>query len=268
MVDAEPKAPEEPPYDLAADQKERLETAKTDVGGRMRSLVVSDVFLVAGVSPTFEPSVSLFKSAMEGYLNGRFDKKPDRAISVYLFPDAPSYEAFCKKKYAAPCIAGFGFYEPNGRFMVMNIGRGIGTLTHEIVHPLVEANFPTAPTWLNEGIASVFEQPIITKPGEIHGGKNWRHPRLLQGLAAKHVRLDLMFSTSDESFRGDDEALNYATARYICQWLDERGKLWPFFHEWRDHKDTDPTGEKSFAKIVGMTPAEANTPWTKWVKAL
>lgn len=262
------KEPDAPAYDLATDQSQRLELAKTDVGSRMQSKVVSDIFLVAGVSPTFEPSVSLFKSAMDGYLNGRFGKKPERAISVYLFPDAKTYEAFCQKKYGAPCIAGFGFYEPNDRNMVMNIGRGIGTLTHEIVHPLVEADFPGAPTWLNEGIASVFEQPIIPKAGEIHGGKNWRLPRLRRGLTSEHVRLEQMFSMSDETFRGDNEDLHYATARYVCQWLDERGKLWPFYQKWRDEKDKDPTGEKSFQAVVGMTPAEANAPWTKWVNAL
>lgn len=266
--EATPAEPTTPPYDLDADTRTRLENAKTDVAGRVQSKIVSDVFVVAGVAPSYGPSVLLFESAMTGYMNGRFSKKPEHAISVYLFPDAPSYEAFCKRKYKAPCIADFGFYEPNDRYMVMNIGRGIGTLTHEIVHPLVEADFPGAPTWLNEGIASVFEQPIVPKAGEIHGGKNWRLPRLRRGLTSEHVRLDQMFSMSDEAFRSDNEDLHYATARYVCQWLDERGKLWPFFQKWRDEKDKDPTGEKSFQAIVGMTPAEANAPWTKWVNAL
>ena len=114
--------------------------------------------------------------------------------------------------------------------MVMNIGLGLGTLTHEIVHPLVEADFPEAPTWLNEGIASVFEAPVIPKPGEIHGVKNWRHPRLKRALtiAPSATRRGSTSSSAmrDESFRSDGEDLHYAMARYVCQWLDERGKLW------------------------------------------
>lgn len=45
-------------------------------------------------------------------------------------------------------------------------------------------------------------------------------------------------------------------ARYACQWLDERGKLWPFYRAWRDGVRDDPSGEKAFERIVGMTQAE------------
>lgn len=211
------------------------------------------------------------RSALAALTNGRFGKKPDRAISVYLFPNAATYEAFCTKKYAAPCIAHFGFYEPGARYMVMNIGLGLGTLTHEIVHPLVEADFPGAPTWLNEGIASVFEQPLLPRAGEIHGGKNWRHPRLKKALTSAEratTHLDGLFTMSDETFRGNNEDLHYAMARYVCQWLDERGKLWAFYQKWRDDFANDPTGEKSFRAVVGMTPADADVVWSKWVLAL
>lgn len=264
------------PYDLAADRDARARTAKRELGDRTVTAVVSDVFVVIGPpgwqGAAFDSSVSLFRNAMAGYMNGRFGKKPSEAISVYLFPNGPTYEAFCKKQYDAPCIAHFGFYQPRDRHMVMNAGLGLGTLTHEIVHPLVETDFPKAPTWLNEGIASVFEAPVISKPGEIHGVKNWRYPRLRRALSQAgekdHARLDALFSMSDETFRGDREDLNYATARYVCQWLDERGKLWPFYHRWRDTVDDDPSGAKAFREVVGLTPEEAQVQWNKWLLAL
>jgi hypothetical protein len=273
MGDAAPDA--EPPYDLRADQERRVRVSRQELGAKSVTATVSDVFVVVGPpgwqGGQFDQSVGLMRSAMAGYMNGRFGTKPSRAISVYLFPNGQTYEAFCTKKYAAPCIAHFGFYEPTDRYMVMNIGLGLGTLTHEIVHPLVESDFPQAPTWLNEGIASVFEQPQIPRPGEIHGGKNWRHPRLKHALSSAErdaARLDRLFGMRDETFRGDGEDLHYAMARYVCQWLDERGKLWPFYQRWRDHVGDDPTGEKSFREVVGMTPAEAHVVWSKWVLAL
>lgn len=265
----------EPPYDLAVDRERRARFAKEELGPKAVTAVVSEVFVVVGPpgwqGGQFEQSVSLMRSSMAGYMNGRFGKKPTQAISVYLFPNARTYESFCMRKYSARCIAHFGFYQPADRYMVMNIGLGLGTLTHEIVHPLVETDFPEAPTWLNEGIASVFEQPLLPKPGEIHGGKNWRHPRLKRALSSSErdkARLDRLFGMRDEVFRGDDEDLHYALARYVCQWLDERGKLWPFYQRWRDNVADDPSGEKAFKDAVGMTPTEAHVLWSKWALAL
>ena len=227
------------------------------------------MFVVVGPpGGNFGASVALMRSAMTGFMNDRFAEKPAEAITVYLLPDTSSYEAICRKKYGAACIAHFGFYQPGDRSMVMNIGLGVGTLTHELVHPLVEANFPDAPTWLNEGIASVFEQPVIPRPGEIHGAKNWRLPRLRAGLAAHELRLEQLFTLSDDAFRADHEDLHYAAARYVCQWLDERWKLWPFFQRWRTTHATDASGVRTFTDVVGMTPEDAHAVWAKWVAAL
>ena len=271
---ADPKP--EATYDLSADQQRRIRAAKDELGGRtVVTTIISDVFVVIGPpgwqGAQLDQSVALFKSAMAGYMNGRFSKKPEQAVSVYLFPTKEAYQSFCTQKYAAPCISKYGFYQPAERYLVMHIGAGAGGLTHEIVHPLVEADFPQAPTWINEGIASLFEQPVIPRPGEIHGAKNWRHPRLKRALSSNErdkARLDVLFGMTDETFRDDAEDLHYAMARYVCQWLDERGKLWPFYQKWRDNVATDPTGEKSFEEVVGMTPQEASPAWVKWASAL
>jgi hypothetical protein len=73
---------------------------------------------------------------------------------------------------------------------------------------------------------------------------------------------------NDATFRGPLEKLHYATARYVCQWLDQRGMLWPFYRAWRDGFGADPTGEKAFERVVGMSPAKANAAWTAWAKAI
>lgn len=271
-----PTPPPPGPYDLEGDRQRRIAAAKKELGSRTVVAVVSDIFVVIGPpgwqGQAFDQSVSLMKNSMAAYMNNRFARKPGRAISVYLFADGPSYERFCTQQYDAPCIAHYGFYQPSDRYMVMNAGLGLGTLTHEIVHPLVESDFPQAPTWLNEGIASLFEAPMITKPGEIHGAKNWRHPRLKRAMTSAtekdHARLSTLFGMADTTFRGDGEDLHYSLARYVCQWLDERGKLWAFYQRWRDTANEDPTGVKAFTDIVGMSPADANVPWSKWALAL
>ena len=269
-----PNAP--PPYDLGGDQSTRLTEARTELGQKIPASVVDDVFLVYGApgweGQAFSQSVGLVSNALGAYFTGRFRLKPSRAISVYLFPSAAPYEAYCKTKYGEKCLSKYGFYRPDERRMVMNAGLGLGTLTHELVHPIVETDFPQAPAWINEGIASLFEAPVIPRTGEIHGVKNWRHPRLVTALASSKerdaARLDSLFGMNDDTFRDDAEDLHYAMARYVCQWLDERGKLWAFYQAWRDNATDDPTGVRAFASVMGKPPSEMNDAWTKWVRAL
>lgn len=273
---APPPEPEPPPpaYDLGADIAARSEEAKRDLGKRTQVEVVEDVFVVAaaGGGGALAGAIAVTKKALAAYFNERFSKRPERAISVYLFADAPPYDAYCKQRWGEPCSTPYGFYLHDDRRIVMNVGPGIGTLTHELVHPLVETDFPSAPDWINEGIASLYERFYLPRAGEIRGGKNWRHPRLLRALNSKkereHASLPALFGMSDAVFRGEREDLNYATARYFCQWLDSQDLLWPFYRRWRDDYERDRTGEKAFTAVVGKSPAEADAQWARWVRNL
>ncbi len=237
--------------------------------------MVGGVFVLVGSrgfqGGAFAASRDLTSRALNAFYNGRFQKRPREAITVFLFGDAPSYGRFCQSAIHEACISVYGFYWPSERWMVMNAGLGLGTLTHELVHPLVEADFPEAPTWLNEGIASIFEAPAFPKAGEIHGVKNWRLPRLkeaLGGRARAKAMPHTLFGMSDETFRDGDEALHYGLARYFCQWLDERGKLWAFYQDYRDTHAADPSGVASFKRVVGTSPEESEPDFLAWVSRL
>lgn len=261
-------------YSLSADVGARRAAAVRELGKRASTEVVDDVFVFASPQgrSAVAGAVGIAKRALAAYFNGRFDTRPAQAISVLLFPGGTGYHAWCTARFGARCDSPYGFYMPGERVIVMNIGLGVGTLTHELVHPLVESDFPDAPDWIDEGIASLFERFTLPKAGEIHGVKNWRRPRLLQALASKKEHdgalPSALFGMSDSVFRGDDEDLHYATARYLCQWLDGRGQLWSFYHRWRGNVATDPTGEKSFAAVVGKAPREIDAQWARWVRAL
>jgi hypothetical protein len=169
------------------------------------------------------------------------------------------------------CTSPFGFYQRDERAVVMNVAPGIGTLTHELVHPIIEADFAGAPEWINEGIASLYEAFILPRPGEIRGTKNFRLrglKRALRDPSGARPSLPALFAMSDAEFRGDDEPLHYAAARYYCQWMDGQDKLWPFYHAWRDGFAGDPTGEKAFTATMGSPPAALDSAWVAWVKAL
>jgi hypothetical protein len=260
--------------ELAPDVAARRAEAKRELGERAQVEAVEGVFVL--ITPHGQRALSnaraVAKQAIDAYFNGRFAKRPQQAVSVYLFAEERTYEAYCQKRWGKPCISPFGFYRPDERRIVMNIGPGIGTLTHELVHPIVETDFPDAPQWLNEGLASLYEGFSIPGPGEIRGVKNWRHARLVKALRSKGERdkagLPALFALSDQAFRGPDEALNYATARYLCQWLEQQGKLWTFYQDYRDHYAADPSGAAAFTRATGKTLGEANADWSRWVQRL
>ena len=145
------------------------------------------------------------------------------------------------------CASDYGAYHPQLRRIVMNSGLGLGTLTHELVHPIVETDFPNAPSWITRALRRCTKAPVIPRPGEIHGRKNWRYPRLIKALAdpgeRDQVGLEHLFSLDDSEFRGAQKDLHYAVARYACQWLDEQRQLWRFYRAWRDGFDNDASGE-------------------------
>jgi hypothetical protein len=265
------------PYDLSSDREQKIAQAKRELGTGASIAVVDDVFVLVGApgwnGPALKASVKLVEQAVAAYRHDRFAHGPSQAIAVYLFATADPYRRFCRTNLSEECISPFGFYLSDERRMIMNAGPGLGTLTHELVHPFVEADFPTAPIWINEGIASLYEAPVIPRDGEIRGVKNWRLPRLVKALTSSQTErdgasLDKLFRMPDDAFRNANEDLHYAMARYACQWLDERKQLWPFYHRWRDSFADDPTGERSFREVTGSAPTEASAAWTRWVKAL
>ncbi len=259
-------------YDLASDIEERRQAAQRDMGRRVSLEVVKDVFLIASPTGQASGAARIAEQAIAAYFNGRFTRRPERAISVYLFPSAKPYQDFCRARWQKSCISSYGFYESEGRHIVLDVGPGVGTLTHELVHPILKTDFPEAPIWLEEGIASLYEGFSFGKTGEIRGVKNWRWPALVAALSqpAKRqtVRIDALFSMSYETFRGADESLNYALARYFCLWLEHKGLLWPFYHTWRDGYRSDETGEKAFLAVVGSQPSEVNLAWQRWLRRI
>jgi hypothetical protein len=171
------------------------------------------------------------------------------------------------------------------RELAVDLSRGeafLTTLTHEVVHPLMADDFPEAPLWLNEGVASLYEVPVFLPDGSIHGvARDWRQTDLRAGLASPvdrgDVRLDALFGMSARAFRGDAprngkaraadlESLHYALARSACAWLDEQGKLWSFYRARRDGVAEDATGEKAFRRVMGATPRDMNAAWGRWAR--
>ena len=196
-----------------------------------------------------------------------FDKPPGCPVRVYLFNGKASYEKWVPKLAGFKPHTPYGFYLSSRKALMMNIATGGGTLVHEMTHALTDVDFPNCPTWFFEGLGSLFEQCGISPGGHIKGRVNWRLPVLRKG---GFIPLEDLIKLSDNEFRGAKESLNYANARYLCFYLQQRGLLPKFYETFRAaHKArTDKTGWDSFKKVIGEPPAAFEKKWRAWDKTL
>ena len=195
-----------------------------------------------------------------------FSKRPDKLIEVWLFKNEKSFRAGAKKYFGDDPDTPYGYYSPDRDALVMNIGPGAGTLSHELVHPYLEANFPNVPSWFNEGLASLYERPI-EKKGHIWGLPNWRLPNLKKEIKAKTLpSMDVLLKTTRDGFY-EANFDSYAYARYLLLYLQEQGKLHAFYEKFvADTKD--PTGQAALEAVLGQDLATFEPIWRKWVIAL
>lgn len=195
--------------------------------------------------------------------------KPDKPLRVYLFKDKETYDAYNKKMYGHDPTTPYGFYMRSDRKMVMNISTGLGTLAHELVHPLNEADFPTLPSWFNEGFASLFEQSYYTRDGSIRGDVNWRLPGLQKALKNGDApSLKSVMRTSTNEFYGENRGVNYATARYLCYYLQQKDLLVAYFTGFREGIKDDPAGIATLEKVLGQKLDDFEPAFRKFVSEL
>jgi hypothetical protein len=195
-----------------------------------------------------------------------FDADPDAIIDVWLFKNRASYEKHTRTLFGEKPTTPFGYYSAKHRALVMNIATGGGTLVHEIVHPFVAADFPQCPAWLNEGLGSLFEQ-CEERDGRIRGLPNWRLAGLQKSLADDSVpTFAALTATTTTEFYGEDRGTNYAQARYLCYWLQEKGLLQRFYREFRRDHRADPTGHAKLLALLGSPDVKACfTEWKRFV---
>ena len=229
------------------------------------------LFVVAGNVPRreFDGIVAhTIRRCSEALWASHFSKKPEYPIVIWLFADDKTYRDGAKRLFGDTNVSHSGYFRPWDQTMVMNVGTGTGTLVHELTHALLKPDFPDCPTWFEEGISSLHEQCSVM-PTALKGLVNWRLPALQKAIAdGKLVPLTKLVATTTVEFRGANEALHYAEARYLAMYLQEQGLLQRFYKEFRDGVKGDPTGAKTLAAVTGKGIPELEKEWVAWVKTL
>jgi hypothetical protein len=255
-----------------ADYARHVEQLKKRLPSREFEIVVEKPFVVVGDGG---------RAAVEGNARGTvrwavtllkkdyFTKDPKEILDIWLFKDSASYNKHATELFGSRPTTPYGYYSSAHKALVMNIETGGGTLVHEIVHPFVEANFPECPPWLNEGLGSLYEQSG-EEDGHIRGYTNWRLPGLQRAIRRGGLTgFQKLLAMDGRAFYDDDRGTNYAQARYLCYYLQERGLLTRFYREFHASRATDPTGYETLKKVLGETDMEAfQKRWEQFVLGL
>jgi hypothetical protein len=262
----------EPADQRNADFQRHVRELKKKLPGDGFTIVVARPFVVVGdespdqvrrrAKETVEWAVEKLKAAY-------FEKDPTEILDIWLFKDKESYEKNAQKLFHTTPDTPYGYFSEADKALVMNIATGGGTLVHEIVHPFVAANFPRCPAWFNEGLGSLYEQSG-EENGAIHGYTNWRLPGLQKAIRRKRLpAFKTLCATTSDEFYDDPHGTNYAQARYLLYYLQEKGLLRKFYRQFHAHRKQDPTGYDTLKKVLGRTDmAEFQKQWEDYVLKL
>jgi len=201
--------------------------------------------------------------------NDFFAREPNEPITIYVFPDEDRYMRGSSAVLGITPTTPYGFYRVCSKTLVVNAGYGWGTLVHEMVHAYLAADFPDAPQWINEGLASLFEATAEDKEGHIRGDLNWRLPAL-QAALAKNGALSFhkVAHGSRGDFDGKEGYLYYAESRYLLYFLQERSLLRRFYGEYRANVGHDARGLATLEKVTGKPLSETRKEWEGFVAGL
>ena len=255
-----------------ADFDKHIEALKAKLPSKDFTVIVTPPFVVIGDESPAEVrrrSEGTVKWAVDKLKSAYFTSDPSQILDIWLFKDKKSYEANCKKLFGKTPDTPFGYFSEEDGALVMNISTGGGTLVHEIVHPFVAANFPHCPSWFNEGLGSLYEQSGELD-GEIHGYTNWRLARLQEAIRKGNLtRFETLCGTTDHEFYEKDRGSNYAQARYLCYYLQQKGLLKTYYRRFLADRKDDPSGYKTLKSVLDCKDmAEFQKQWEAYVLKL
>ena len=181
-----------------------------------------------------------------------FDRLPDKPISIVLLSGDEAYQS-CVERLDGQRRAEFaGYYERRDHRIVVNTETGEGTIAHELAHALGHFDFPDMPEWFDEGLASLYEEARFSDDRlRISGMPNWRRRYLLPALQKGTLR-PLESLIAEAHVRPNQQAVDYAHARYFCLFLQERGLLEPFYRKFRLAVAGDPTGLRTLHALFDV----------------
>jgi hypothetical protein len=179
-------------------------------------------------------------------------------LRVLLFADGERMQRW-NASHGLPDAA--GRYISSADLLVADLGTGIGTALHELVHYYLRSAcaHPRTP-FVEEGIAAFFEKFLghLDDDGKLHITVGYFHPGRYAHLLPKYERLHVQDLWSGQG--GPD----YAVARSFMLFLHRGGHLRPWLDALRT---TAGDGRAELEALAGRTLDQLDGEWHDWVAA-
>jgi hypothetical protein len=150
----------------------------------------------------------------------------DYPIRVLVVEDRSSFQELLRRRFHVRQPPNWGIFLPAEKLFATYEDSGLGTFTHEIMHPLVERNLSDRPLWALEGIPTFFEKfygywnddkPIL------HLG--YQNPWRIEMLGTNLTQLDLKNLLTTRNPQGQ---YHESDLRMISMFLWHQGKFQRF----------------------------------------
>jgi hypothetical protein len=219
------KLPQRLPKVDVGEPAEPLMTALTAMVPGTKA-IKKDVFVIAG----YEDEARLERHYDRGvkdfyrFFKGRyFPDGTKRVITIFIAPNPEPLLAATKKLYpdvGIPLYAPFlGYYNPRDNLIMATGGEaGYGTVLHEMVHALMESDFPGAPLWLVEGLASLYERTRWSH-SNLEPLPNWRMDQL------KEATVGSMADIAGQIDKADLQPQQMAKVRLLLLFFEQQGRM-------------------------------------------
>jgi hypothetical protein len=206
----------------------------------------------------------------------QFDIKPSNyMVTIYTADETDQVYDYARKLHGLELprdVVAYSVAEDMSLAAVAGPG-ACGSMAHELVHLLIKQNFPLAPAWLEEGLAS---EVAVATPSEnqFSFSYSWRDDTLKHnsGLRPKVAELLLLSWSSlnaHSQFEMREAAAKQAMVAVFIRYLDFKGKLSDVYFAVRDHHlSSDLSEYKSYAEILeeklGMDADEIDRDFGQW----
>jgi len=184
----------------------------------------------------------------------------DYPILAFVLENQNQFKEFVQNELHIQGSPGFGIYLYSDKLFATYENSGLGTFSHEILHPLVERNLSTRPPWAEEGIPTFFEKFYgYWKGNELVLFWGFQNPWRIEELGTNLTRLNLRTIIADYDPYGRFATVerNESELRMVSLFLWEQGRFKRFL---RLIAAKDKNGYGSYFEAAMEMPLERIIP--------